>query len=306
MYYPLLLLSLAILLVLGTTPCSARHIININSSTLHQFSSLVWNPTMQYFVVGSAMGPTVYAILDNGTVKCLLYEPSFNSSGVSVTAVAIDQIRLRLIVAFSNPSFVSAYDLKSYQRIYTVPLPELHGAPIGVVVDSETGEVLVSSVGRGIVLKVELQEDSKRVISESKIFCDRGLSGIVYLNHGYIIVLQTRTGKIFKVDTIDGTVKEVLRRESSKPFAPSGHAIAVQKEKSIVVATNETLLLIESDKRWEQAAVLQNEMKMEGETVVAVATREGENAYVLVKSREKERNRTSTSTTLCQFCLLLY
>lgn len=92
------------------------------------------------------------------------------------------------------------------------------------------------------------------------------------------------------MDTIDGTVKEVLRRGSSKPFAPSGHAIALQKEKSIVLATNETLLLIESGKRWAQAAVLQNEMKMkEGETVVVVATREGETAYILVKSHKGYR-----------------
>ncbi|KAF3320373.1 hypothetical protein FCM35_KLT22024 [Carex littledalei] len=231
----LLLLSLIFLLVLNTTPCSARHIININSSTTLQFSSLVWDPTAQHFVAGSAMGPTVYAISDEGTVKCLLSEPSFNSSGVSVTALAVDQIRLRLIVAFSNPSSVTAYDLKSYRRIYA------------------------------------------------------GLGGIVYLSHGYILVLQKTTGKILKVDTKDGTVKEVLPRDSSMPLAPSGHAIVLQTEKSIAVATNQNLLIIESDDNsWARGAAIKDKMMMEeGEMVVAVAIREGENVYVLLNSQKR-------------------
>ncbi|KAF3332913.1 hypothetical protein FCM35_KLT02490 [Carex littledalei] len=264
---PLFLLSLLFLLVIGAS--SAHHVISINSSTL-QFSSLAWDPTAHHFVAGSAMDPTVYAITDEGTVKCLLSEPSSNNSGDSVTALTVDQIRLRLIVAFSNPSSVSAYDLKSYRRIYAVPLPELDGSPGGVVVDLKSGEVFVSSARRGIVLK--------------------GLGGIVYLKHeylihGYILVLQTRTGKIFKVDTVDGTVNEVLSRDSSMPLAPSGHAIALQIEKFVVVATNHSVLLIKNDKnRWARAAIV-NKMKMEeGKIVMALAMREGENVYVLVNS----------------------
>ncbi|KAF3335454.1 ribonuclease Z [Carex littledalei] len=264
----LLLLSLIFLLVLNTTPCSACHIININSTTTLQFSSLVWDPTAQHFVAGSAIGPTIYAISDEGTVKCLLSEPFYNSSGVSVTALAVDQIRLRLIVAFSKPSSVIAYDLKSYWRIYAVPLPDAR---------------------RGVVLKVGLQRDSMKVISEFKISGDKGLGGIVYLSHGYIIVLQKTTGKILKVDTKDGTVKEVLPRDSSIPLAPSGHAIVLQTEKSIAVATNQNLLIIESDDNsWARGAAIKDKMMMEeGEMVVAVAIREGENVYVLLNSQKR-------------------
>ncbi|XP_078148485.1 uncharacterized protein LOC144543908 [Carex rostrata] len=288
---PLLLFSLIFLLVLNTTPCSARHIININYTTTLQFSSLVWNPTAQHFVAGSAIGPTIYAISDEGTVECLISEPFFNSSGVSVTALAVDQIRLRLIVVFSNPSFVFAYDLKSYRRICAVRLSELDGVPGGVVVDLNSGEVFVSSARRGVVLKVGLQRDSKKEISEFKISGDKGLGGIVYLSHGYIIVLQTTTGKILKLNTTDGTVKEVLPRDSSMPLAPSGQAIVLQTEKSIVVATNHSLLIIESDDNsWARGVAIKNKrMKMEEEemvNVVAVAMREGENVYVLVNSHK--------------------
>ncbi|KAF3319906.1 hypothetical protein FCM35_KLT21851 [Carex littledalei] len=132
-------------------------------------------------------------------------------------------------------------------------------APGGVVVIREW-EGFVSSARRGVVLKVGLQRDSRK----------------------------KTTGKIFKVDTTDGTVKEVLPRDSSIPLAPSGHAIALQTEKSIAVATNQSLLLIESDDNsWARGAAIHHKMKMdEGKMVVAVAMRERKNVYVLVNSQK--------------------
>ncbi|XP_078148640.1 uncharacterized protein LOC144544097 [Carex rostrata] len=310
---PLFLLPLIFLLILGAAPCSARHVININSSTLLKFSSLAWDPTAQHFVVGSAMSPTVYAIGDDGMVKCLLSEPPSNRSGVSVTALAVDQIRLRLIVAFSNPPSISTYDLKSYERIYTVSLPELDGAPSGVVVNLESGEVFVSSARRMVVLKVgpygdTLQEFvlstrikllnnisnnqtlTKRIISELNISSDEGLGGILYLSDGYILVLQTTTGKIFKVNTIDGTMKEILLRDSLIPLTPPGHAMALLTEKFIVVTTNHSVLLIKSDENsWARAAIMTKMKMKEGEMAVAVAMREEKKLYVLVNSQKGYR-----------------
>ncbi|KAF3334890.1 Bidirectional sugar transporter SWEET6b [Carex littledalei] len=99
--------------------------------------------------------------------------------------------------------------------------------------------------------------------------------------------IMTITGKIFKVDTIDGTVKEVLSRDSSMPLALSGHAIALQSKRSIAVATNQSVLLIESDNSWAQGVAIHKKMKMEeGKMVVAVAIRDGENVTVLVNSQK--------------------
>lgn len=85
---------------------------------------------------------------------------------------------------------------------------------------------------------------------------------------------------------IDGTMKDILLRDSSILLEPSVHAIALQTKKSIVVATNQSLFLIESDDNsWARAASIHKKMKMEeGEIALAVTMREGENAYVLVKS----------------------
>ena len=152
--------------LLSSTPYSAGRSININisSSTLLQFSSLAWDPIAQHFVAGSNLDSAVYAIPETGTVKCIISKPSSNNSitGISTTAVAVDHVHQRLIVAFSNHSSVAAYDLKSYRRIYAMPLPQLDGAPSGVVVDLESGEVLVSSASRGVLLKVGPYGDTDR------------------------------------------------------------------------------------------------------------------------------------------------
>lgn len=102
--------------------------------------------------------------------------------------------------------------------------------------------------------------------------------------------MQTTTGKIFKVNTIDGTMKEVLPRDSLIPLTPSGHAMTLLTEKFIVVTTNHSVLLIKSDENsWARAAIM-NKMKMkEGEMAVAVAMREEKNIYVLVNSQKGYR-----------------
>jgi hypothetical protein len=150
---------LSLIFLLTPVPCSARHIIHINSSAEFQFSSLAWDPITQHFVVGSISAPNVYAVPDVGTVKLLISEPSSHVNGISVTAVAIDHIRHRLIVIFTNhSSSVVAYDLKSYESIFTIPLPELDGdLASGVAVDLESGDVFVSGSRRGVVLKKEIK-----------------------------------------------------------------------------------------------------------------------------------------------------
>jgi hypothetical protein len=189
---PFMLLSLVFLL--APAACFPRHVININSSVALELSSLAWDPVTGRFVAGSISGPNVYAIPDVGEVKCLVSEPSPNSSGVWVSAVAIDHILHRLIVIFSNnSSTVAAYDMKSYGRIFAVPLPELDGVLSGVAVDMKSGDVFVSSSRRGVVLKVGSGGGKRKVISEFKISDDEGLGGLVHTSNGYIITVQVRS-----------------------------------------------------------------------------------------------------------------
>jgi hypothetical protein len=141
--------------------------------------------------VGSATGPTVYAISDAGVVEHLLSDPSTAGAHGTVASVTVDHERRRLIVAFSNPGSIAAYDLKSYGRIFAVPLPDMDTVPGGVSVDLSSGEAFVTSTKRGIVWKVGLQ-GTVEIISESKNYGDQGLSGVVHVDRGYLLIVQVQ------------------------------------------------------------------------------------------------------------------
>jgi hypothetical protein len=100
-----------------------------------------------------------------------------------------------------------------------------------------------------------------------------------------LFFFQPTTGRIFKVNSGNGTVKEVLNRESGKPLAETGHAIALQSDISIAIATNHTVVSIESDKTWEQVSDTDRvKLGRHEKTVVALAMREGK-TYALVMSQ---------------------
>jgi hypothetical protein len=100
-----------------------------------------------------------------------------------------------------------------------------------------------------------------------------------------LFFFQPTTGRIFKVNSENGTVKEVLNIESGKPLTQTGHAIALQSNISIAIATNQRVVSIESDKTWEQIADIDMvKLGRHRKTVVALAVREGK-TYALVMSQ---------------------
>ncbi|KAJ1700067.1 hypothetical protein LUZ63_008579 [Rhynchospora breviuscula] len=297
----LLLLCLAFLLVptlcfndpkppnIGPDPLT----INVNSSSPLQLSSLAWDPVARRFVAGSRKDPTIYAVQLSGAVECLLTDSSVNSD-TTVSAVAVDHIRSRLIVAFSNPSLLAAYDLRSLGRILSVPLPQLDGVPGGVAVDLGSGEMFVSSARRGLVVKVGSEGNERRVISEYKIFWDQGLGGVAHVSPQCILVVQPGTGKIFKIDSKEETVKEVIPIHSSGLLATGANgaiALLVGGD-SIDVATNKSIFPVISEDNWNRAISYFEEHELfklgEGETSVALAIKDLF-TYALVKLEDGYR-----------------
>ncbi|KAJ4768670.1 Sodium/potassium/calcium exchanger Nckx30C [Rhynchospora pubera] len=282
---PILLVSFSVLLfLLGPTSASFVHtIFTINSSSPVQLSSLAWDPICKHFVVRSIDSPKVYTVSDSGTANCIISETSLNIIGEFVASVAVDHVHHLLIVAFSNSSIVAAYDLKSYRKVCSMLLPQLNGAPGGVAVDMENGEVFVTSSRRGIVLKVRLDGDGSLIL-EYKLNDNQGLGGIVHVNDEspYILVMQSTTGKIFKVGSKDGVMKEVLPRGKSNVLAPIGNAIALHNDLSLTVSANRKLLLsLESDGTWTRVSVNVNITVENSDQSIAVKTQEGKKAYAL-------------------------
>ncbi|KAJ3704227.1 hypothetical protein LUZ61_007932 [Rhynchospora tenuis] len=275
-----------LIFLLSPSTSFAVHSITISPSTPLRLSSLAWDPIRKHFIMGSSDGPTVFTVSDVGMVERILS----NTSGEFVASIAVDHVRHRLIVAFSNSSSVAAYDMKSYHKICELPLPQLNGCTGGVAVDMENGEVLVSSSGSGIVLKVLLDGDGS-IISEYKINDDHGLGSIVHVNgeRPYFLVIQTETGKVFKSRSKDGVVNEILSRYKLKTLAPSGNAITLLSGQVVLFAGNRRLLSLANtkdiDDRVFDMTLMQPYISIKNpDQFVAVATQEGKKAYALVKS----------------------
>jgi hypothetical protein len=89
------------------------------------------------------------------------------------------------------------------------------------------------------------------------------------------------------VDSEDGTVKEVAFTESYvvNRLTRRGHAVALQSDTLLAVATDRSVVGVESgNNKWKQMGNYNSYMNIgHGKTVVALATREGK-TFALVKT----------------------
>lgn len=98
--------------------------------------------------------------------------------------------------------------------------------------------------------------------------------------------LQPTTKKIFKLDSVNRMIKEVVLSEiSTNMLTPATHAIALRTNSSIAIAINHRLLLFKSRNTWKRAANTITIKLKHGKTIVAVAMRQS-TTFVLVKSQE--------------------
>lgn len=79
-----------------------------------------------------------------------------------------------------------------------------------------------------------------------------GLNGIAYVNKGYLLVVQSSTGKVFKVDAEDGTARKVLLKKD----LVGAEDIAVRHDgAAAVVSPMKHMWLLKSQDSWAEGAV---------------------------------------------------
>ncbi|KAF8399013.1 hypothetical protein HHK36_014880 [Tetracentron sinense] len=106
-------------------------------------------------------------------------------------------------------------------------------------------------------------------------FC--GLNGIAYISKGYLLVVQSNTGKMFKVDADDGTASMVLLTKDLM----GADGIAVRSDGVAVVVSQQTAWFLKSDDSWGEAVVY-DETTLDAEKFpTSVAIREDDRAYVV-------------------------
>ncbi|XP_076881895.1 uncharacterized protein LOC143530166 [Bidens hawaiensis] len=265
----MLILTASFAFFLETITASSPHIINFRSPNLYP-ESLTWDPTAQHFIVGSLHHPTLLAISDAGVVNTLVNDQSLpaNSSFLGVT---IDTTHHRLLAVVYDRSDLSncalaAYDSRTpHNRLFLTPLHDAASSATSAGANDVTvdflGNAFVTNSASDLIWKVNL-EGKASVLSRSKSFTKTppvpdmphsscGLNGIAYCSIGYILVSQSNTGKLYKVDNEDGTTRVVkLNRELT---APDG--IALRRDGVLVVVSQHKLYFIKSDDSWSEGMV---------------------------------------------------
>lgn len=188
--------------------------------------------------------------------------------GNASLGICIDRLRNRLLVVeadvFRNRySGLAAYDLSSWQRLFLThlsPLGEKEKTFADDVAVDEEGNAYVTDAKGSKIWKVSIDGTLLSTI-RSPLFTPKewynnlvALNGIVYHPDGYLLVIHTFTGNLYKVDLNDNDkVKLVKILGGSLKF---GDGLELASANKLVVAGNPSGRLVESSDGWETASVV--------------------------------------------------
>ncbi|GMY18539.1 gluconolaconase [Fagus crenata] len=291
-----LIKSLMILIVLLVGPVSLTlakkpHVITFRSLNLYP-EGIAWDPSAQHFLVGSINNRTIKSVSDAGVVETLISDDDLPEN-VTVLGLSVDAINNRLLAVINAPeplpefNALAAYDLRERRRLFLSPLLPSDESIItttatrhianGVAVDFK-GNAYVTNAAGNFIWKVN-EKGEPSIFSRSKAFTahpvDRdspysycGLNGIAYVSKGYLLVVQSNTGKMFKVDEDDGTARLVLLNKD----LILADGIAVRSDGVVLVVSHYKLWFLKSQDSWGEGVVFDEiDLDVEGfPTSVAV------------------------------------
>lgn len=296
-------LSLFLFLILvDPTPSFARtpHVINFRSLNLYP-EGLTWDPSAQHFIVGSLHHRSIHSVSDAAVVETLISDPTLPQNA-TILGLAIDSIHNRLLAvvhaAAPLPPFnaLAAYDLRSRRRVFLSLLDD--ETPDGmtttrhvandVAVDFNGNAYVTNSAGN-FIWKVDKDGEASvfsrsPVFSESPLavdpdapFSECGLNGIAYVSKGYLLAVQSNTGKMFKVNADDGLARRVLLTED----LTWADGLAIRSDGVVLVVSHHTLWFIKSHDSWAEGVVYDKTALNEEKFATSVTVGGEDRAYVL-------------------------
>ncbi|KAG8382782.1 hypothetical protein BUALT_Bualt05G0113100 [Buddleja alternifolia] len=287
--------ALAILLLVylaGPTHCRKPHVINFRSPNLYP-ESFTWDPKSDHFVVGSLLHRQLTSVSDAGVVSTLLTDDSLPSNS-SFLGISLDprHHRLLTVVHLSSPPFsaLAAYHLPTFRRLFLTPLHDSSSSSQTLANDvavDYSGNAYVTDSSNDVIFKVTEQGEAS-ILSRSNAFkpgsVDRtvfyhncGLNGVVYNSKGYLLVTQSNTGKLFKVNVDDGTARKVILNKD----LTAADGIALRKDGVVLVVSASKLFFIKSDDSWSEGVVFDETALDEERQASAVAVGAEDRVYVL-------------------------
>ncbi|KAL9659502.1 hypothetical protein QQ045_024308 [Rhodiola kirilowii] len=191
-------------------------------------------------------------------------------AGYASLGLAIDRPRNRLLVAIADVltnrySALAAYDLSDWNRLFLTRLADSgdeKSMADDVAVDPE-GNAYVTDAKSSKIWKVGVNGELQSII-RSPLFTPKewyksliALNGIVYHPDGYLLVIHTLSGNLFKIilNQDDGGHEVKLVKIVSGSLV-MGDGIELFSPTKLVVAGNPSGRLVESSDGWETASVV--------------------------------------------------
>lgn len=274
---------------------SPPHTVNFRSSNLYP-EGLAWDPSDQHFLVGSLHQRIVAAVSDAGVVETLISDPSLPEN-VTFSGLALDSLNKRLLVAIhareplSPFNALAAYDLRSRQRLFLSVLDadddDVRPIANDVAVDYKGNAYVTNSAGN-YIWKVNSKGEAwifsktpqytAHPVDRGIPYSSVGLNGIAYVSKGYLLVVQSSTGKMFKVSEVDGKARLVLLNEDLK----GADDIAIRSDGVVfVVSPVNKMWALKSQDSWSEGVVY-DEIDIDSKRFpTSVAVGERDRVYVL-------------------------
>ncbi|CAH9081484.1 unnamed protein product [Cuscuta europaea] len=262
----------AIILHLETAGKPSTHTIQYRSTGwLRECAK--WDEEGRRFIVtffGGGVGQ-IAVPLDDGDSSVLLETPVVKDAdlyGNASLGLAIDRHRNRLLVAVSDVfgnrySALAAYDLSTWNRLFVTQLggPESEKSfADDVAVDGE-GNAYVTDTRGNKIWKVGADGALKHII-RSPLFTPKewyknlvGLNGIVHHPNGYLLVVHTFSGNLYKVKPLAKGDEVTIVPVGEGGSLIFGDGMELVSSDKLVVAGNPTRL-VESSDDWGSARVV--------------------------------------------------
>ncbi|KDP28261.1 hypothetical protein JCGZ_14032 [Jatropha curcas] len=249
----------------------ATHVFHYHSSGFLR-ESAKWDDLNRRFIVSFMdSGVGEIRVPDDYSQDTVLQEVTVvkeaDLAGNSTLGIVIDRPRNRLLAVVADVlrnkyNALAAYDLSTWERLFLTQL----GGPSDeksfaddVAVDAE-GNAYVTDAKASKIWKVGKDGQFLSII-RNPLFIEKqwyknliGLNGIVYHPNGFLIVIHTITGNLFKVDlTKGGEVKLIKVDGGSLLF---GDGLELLSPTTLVVAGNPSGRLVESSDDWETATLV--------------------------------------------------
>ncbi|KAL6543822.1 hypothetical protein OROGR_010319 [Orobanche gracilis] len=258
-------LILLLIFLTGPAYCRNRHVISFRWPNLYP-ESFTWDPKADHFVLGSLRHRQLISVSDAGVASALLSDESIPSNS-SFHGISLDPRlhRLLAVVHRRSPPFsaLAAYHLPTFRQLFLAPLDDFLPSPAVVndVAADYAGNAYVTDSANDVIYKVTEQGEAT-ILSRSQAFKpdavdpsaphhNCGLNGVVYNPKGYLLVTQSNTGKLFKVNTDDGTTRRVILNKE----LTAADGIAARKDGVLLVVSRHKLYFIKSDDSWGEGVV---------------------------------------------------